>query len=499
MNRNYQSFKQQARELTELRSILSTLTWDQETMIPTLGSSIRAGQLSTLAAICHKRLTSPEMKEALEQLSEEPALSLWQQTSVKEMQRQYDKAVKIPETLISELAKTTSLAYQAWVTARNDSNFSTFFPWLKKVVELKREEARCLQSSGSLYEALLDEYEPKVTEFELDNLFESIKPKLSTLLDRIQSSKHIFKNSLAGDFPIHQQKIFGEKILTSMGFKWDAGRLDSSPHPFCTGLSPLDVRITTRYDEQDFSSSLFGIIHEGGHALYEQGLDLEHYGLPACEAISLGIHESQSRLWENQIARSRPFWEYWLPHLQKNFPQQLQSISLENFMRSINKVKASFIRVEADEITYGLHIILRYEIEKMLIGGDLEVKDIENVWNQKTHEYLGITPSCPSEGVLQDTHWSQGLIGYFPTYLLGTVYASQIFHSAQESIPELSEHIRAGRLYPLREWLQKKIHQHGKTLSASELIQEISGETLTNQYFLNYLENKFSELYDLKL
>ncbi|MEE8160207.1 MAG: carboxypeptidase M32, partial [Acidobacteriota bacterium] len=380
-----------------------------------------------------------------------------------------------------------------------NSDFSTFAPWLKKVVELKREEARCLQSSGSLYEALLDEYEPAMTEHELDDLFGTIRPRLSSLLERIQSSgKHLSQDFLTGNFSISRQETFGRAVLTAMGFEWDAGRLDCSPHPFCTGLSPLDVRITTRYNQQDFSSSLFGIIHEGGHALYEQGLESERYGLPACDAISLGIHESQSRLWENQVARNGPFWEYWLPRLQKTFPGQLDQVSLDDFVRAINRVEASFIRIESDEVTYGLHVILRYEIERLLIEEDLEVEDLENTWNQKTSDYLGIVPSCPAEGVLQDTHWSQGLIGYFPTYLLGTVYASQLFDSAEKSIPELSQHIRAGRLYPLREWLREKIHQRGKTVPAPTLIQEITGEALDSSRFLDYLEDKFGELYDLK-
>ena len=498
MNHTYQAFEEQARELAELCSVLNTLTWDQETMIPPLASPLRAGQLSTLAAVCHQRLTSPKMGETLEQLKEAD-LDLWQRASVREMGRQYDKAVRVPETLVRELAKTTSLAYQAWVVSRSNSDFSTFAPWLKKVVELKREEARCLQSSGSLYEALLDEYEPAMTVHELDDLFETIRPRLTSLLERIQSSgKHPSQNFQTGDFPISRQESFGRAVLTAMGFEWDAGRLDCSPHPFCTGLSPLDVRITTRYNQQDFTASLFGIIHEGGHALYEQGLDSERYGLPACDAISLGIHESQSRLWENQVARNGPFWEYWLPRLQKTFPGQLDQVSLDDFVHAINRVEATFIRVEADEVTYGLHVILRYEIEKLLIEEDLEVEDLENTWNQKTSDYLGIVPSDPAEGVLQDTHWSQGLIGYFPTYLLGTVYASQIFDSAEKSIPELSQHFRAGRLYPLREWLREKIHKRGKTVQAPILIQEITGDALNSSRFLDYLEDKFGALYDLK-
>ena len=282
-----------------------------------------------------------------------------------------------------------------------------------------------------------------------------------------------------------------------MGFKWETGRLDRSPHPFCVGLSPLDVRITTRYSEREFSSSFFGIIHEGGHALYEQGLNTKYYDSPACDAISLGIHESQSRLWENQIARSKPFWKYWLPNLRQIFPGQLDQLSLDDFVAAINCVKASLVRVESDEVSYGLHIILRYELERSLIEGDLQVSDLESAWNEKMNLYLGVVPPTPADGVLQDTHWSQGLIGYFPTYLLGNLYASQIFSKVQEAMPDLENDLRNGQLVPLREWLKEKIHQHGKTLTADELILDISGEPLSTHHFIDYLQDKFSQIYRL--
>lgn len=259
----------------------------------------------------------------------------------------------------------------------------------------------------------------------------------------------------------------------------------------------MDVRITTRYAEESFASSLFGIVHEGGHALYEQGLGVDHFGLPAGDSISLGIHESQSRLWENQVARGRPFWDYWYPHLKETFPGRFDTVSLDDFMPAINQVTASLIRVEADEVTYGLHVILRYELEKSLLEGSLAVRDLDQVWKERMRDYLGVVPEQSSEGVLQDTHWSQGLIGYFPTYLLGNLYAAQMFQQAQRDLPDLEQLFGSGELRPLREWLREKVHVHGKTFSASELIHRVSGEPLDSSYFLTYLETKFGDLYAL--
>lgn len=465
--------------------------------MPSRAGPFRARQFSTLSALYHQKLTSPDLGEILEHLSTEE-LGLWPQAAVREMRREHEKAVKLPEELVRELAKTTSLAYQAWVVARQKSDFPAFSPWLEKVLKLKQEEARCLQVSDSLYEALLDHYEPGMTVGKLDEFFAVIRPNLTSLLQKIlSSSKQPKRELLKGKFPAAQQEAFGRDVLSAMGFQWDAGRLDRSPHPFCSGLSPLDVRITTRYSEEDFGSSLFGMIHEGGHALYEQGLDPEHYGSLACDGISLGIHESQSRLWENQIARSRAFWDHWFPRLRQTFPGQLDHVSLEDFVHAINRVEASLIRVEADEVSYGLHVILRYELEKQLMEGDLEIQDLEEAWNTGMKEYLEVTPSNSAEGVLQDVHWSMGGFGYFPTYLLGNLYGAQIYHQVGEELPGLEEDIAAGNLLPLREWLGKKIHGKGKTVNADELIEQISGKPLTSKYFLNYLKHKFTPLYDL--
>ncbi|MEE2822645.1 MAG: carboxypeptidase M32 [Acidobacteriota bacterium] len=491
-------FEQQTEELMLLGSVLQTLSWDQETMMPSQGGSFRAKQISALSAFYHQKLIDPSLGALLERL-QDTDLELWLQTSVREIKRQRNKAIRLPEQLVRNLAETTSLAYAAWVQAREQSDWSQFAPWLEKIIRLKREEARYLQKSDVLYDALLDHYEPDMTTQVLDTLFAVLRPRLTELLNQIQASeKQPNSHLLKGSFPASKQRDFGHQVLSSMGFQWEAGRLDRSPHPFCTGLSPSDVRITTRYSEDDFSSSLFGIIHEGGHALYEQGLGSHHYGSAACDAISLGIHESQSRLWENQVGRSRAFWEYWFTPLKDTFPGKLDHLSIDSFVRAINRVEASLIRVEADEVSYGLHIILRYELEKLMIEGDLEVSDLEMAWNTKIEEYLGIIPSNAAEGVLQDIHWAHGSLGYFPTYLLGNLYAAQIFHQAKQTLPALEDNIRNGQLIPLREWLCTEIHQRAKTVTAEDLIQDLTGSPLSPHYFLDYLEKKFGDLYELR-
>ncbi|MEE8587130.1 MAG: carboxypeptidase M32, partial [Acidobacteriota bacterium] len=429
------------------------MSWDQEVMMPSRGGPFRAGQMSTLAALQHQRMTDPRLGELMEDLSQHP-LDTWDKASVREMKRSCTKAVKLPESLVRELARTRSEAYQVWVQARKDSDFPSFAPWLKKMFQLKRQEARCLAENGVLYDALLDDYEPAMTSARLDEVFSQLRPRLSNLLQRIQdSSFQPDRRLLRGDFPVEKQKEFGVRILSAMGFDWEAGRLDVSPHPFCVSLSPGDVRITSRYSDTELGKALFGMIHECGHALYEQGLDSGRYGQPAAEPISLGMHESQSRLWENVVARSRPFWTHWLPLLREAFPGSLAGADLDSFIPAVNLVEASLIRVEADEVTYGLHVILRYEIEKALVEGRMEVEELEQAWNGKMEEYLGIRPPNAAEGALQDTHWSQGLIGYFPTYLLGNIYGAPLWRQANRDLPALQDQLAGGEMLPLREWL----------------------------------------------
>ena len=497
MSASQEWFDKQSRELVHLASILEMLGWDQETTMPSSGAGARAQQSASLAALYHQRLTRPRWSEVLDEL-ESREQDEWTGAAVREMRRKYDRATRIPEALVREMAETASLGYEAWVAARKESDFEGFRPWLERILRLKRQEAACLATGDCLYDALLDDYEPGMTTRRLDPVFSRLRPQLTQLLGRIQEASHQPPAELlTGHYPRSAQEAFGRSVLATIGFDWKAGRLDVSPHPFCCGFSPQDVRITTRYGEDNFVSSFFGIVHEGGHALYEQGLGGDRYGSAACQSISLGIHESQSRLWENQVARSRPFWEYWYPRLRKTFPGQLDTVPLESFLRGVNRVEASLIRVEADEVTYGLHIILRYELEKALLDQDLPVSDLEGIWVERMRDYLGVVPGNAADGVLQDTHWSHGLVGYFPTYLLGNLYAAQIYARARQIFPGLDTQFSAGQYLPLREWLREQIHRKGRTRTAGELIMEISGEPLDSRYLLSYLEEKFSRLYQL--
>jgi carboxypeptidase Taq len=466
-------------------------------MMPSKAVRFRARQVATLATIYHQCLVDAEYGALLEDLGQE-TLDPWIGASVREAKRERDKAVRVPATLVHEIARTASLAYEAWVQARQESDFETFAPWLRKMTDLKRQEAACLTDDARLpYDALIDIYEPGMTTAQLDPLFEELRPRLAGLLERIMASPRQPKSEvIRGTFPTDQQETFGRMVITAMGFDWEAGRLDRSPHPFCSGLTPFDVRITTRYSEEDFSIAFFGMVHEAGHGLYEQGLDPDRFGLHACEAISLGIHESQSRLWEIFVARSGAFWDHWFEKLRQQFPGQFNT-TLHDFLHAVNQVKAGPIRVDADEVTYGLHVILRYEIEKALMEETLEVEDLEQVWNSKMASYLQVTPAHASEGVLQDVHWSHGLIGYFPTYLLGTLYAAQLFRKALDEIGSLQEEIASGHLLSLREWLRQKVHQPGRTRTAEQLIREVTGANLNSEHFLDHLEDKYGRLYAL--
>ncbi len=492
-----EQFQTYSRQLSDLRSASSLLNWDQETKMPPRGVADRAGQAATLARLYHQRLVSDRYRDLMEQ-AESHSDDPWTQADVREARRLHGKATKLPPTLVSELARTTSLAFDAWTSARQASDFTSFAPWLTRIVALKRQEAECLQIGQTRYDALLDEYEPGAREADLHRVFCRLRPLLTDLLGRLLASrKQPPPNLLKGHYPIAEQKRFGRQVLTAMGFDWDSGRLDQSPHPFCSGLSPRDVRITTRYNEEDFGVAIFGMIHEAGHGLYEQGLDSERHGLPATSSISLGIHESQSRLWENLVGRSRGFWQHWYPLLQEAFPGQFDGLPLDGFLGGINRVDAGLIRVEADEVSYGLHVILRFELERELLAGNLEADELETRWNLLMEDFLGIRPPDAATGVLQDVHWSSGLFGYFPTYLIGTMYATQFYLQALKELPDLEESIAGGDLSQLREWLRDRIHLQGKLYQAEELVQQVTGTILSDSQFVDYLTWKYERLYDI--
>jgi carboxypeptidase Taq len=419
--------------------------------------------------------------------------------NVREIRRAYDRAVKLPEALVEELARVTTQAQQVWQQARRDSDFALFQPWLEKIVRLKREEAAAVgTASGIPYDALLDEYEPGATTAEITRTFADLRDQLAPLVAAIAASKRKSTTEiLHRDYPVEGQREFGQATAAAIGFDFHAGRLDSTTHPFCSGLGPGDCRLTTRYNPNFFNESFFGILHEAGHGIYEQGLDPEHFGTPAGSAASLGIHESQSRLWENQVGRSQAFWERFLPQAQRVFPSALSDVSLDDFVFAINDVRPSFIRVEADEATYNLHIILRFELEQALVSGDLAVADVPGAWNEKFKRSLGLKVLDDAHGCLQDIHWSGGGIGYFPTYTLGNLYAAQFMARARDDLGDLDEAFRRGEFGSLKTWLNEKIHRPGRRFRASELCRRVTGRPLRPEPLMSYLRQKYAPLYGI--
>jgi len=496
------------REVQHLNSAASLLSWDQETYMPAGGGQARADQLATLQGLAHDKLVSPEVEallmrwvdpstgQARDQLGDawdEPSRAL-----LRETWRDFSRARKLPSEFVKRLGRECSLAQQVWAEARAQNSFKRFLPNLRTIVALKLEETRYLGYRDSPYDALLDTYEPGSTVAELTPLFATLKARLVPLLNRVTQSRTAVDDALLFQaYDQTRQVEFGKLVLTAMGYDFDRGRLDLSAHPFTTSFHPTDVRVTTRVYETEFSACLFSCIHEGGHGLYDQGLDQERYGTPLGEALSLGIHESQSRLWENCVGRSRSFWRCFYPLLQQLFPEQLQAVELDRFYMAINRVTPSLIRVEADELTYNLHIMLRFEIERDLIEGRIAVEDLPAAWNDKMRAYLGLVPPTDADGVLQDVHWSLGAIGYFPTYALGNLYSVQLYEQARRDIQGLEEEIRAGRLTVLKQWLNQKVHRWGRAFTADHLIRRITGGPLSPEPFLAYLEKKYGELYRL--
>jgi carboxypeptidase Taq len=503
-----------AREQAMLASCSAVLGWDEQTYMPTGGASHRGNQMALLAGLHHERATDPKIGELLAIVAES---NLTADTgsptavNVRELSRSYQRRVRLPRTLVEELARTTSMAQPEWVAARAANDFGRFRPWLDKIVHLKQEESTCLSSGSaagpgaSIYDPLLDDYEPGATTAELAILFESLRRELVPLVAAIAEAGRSrpgvgSQNGVAvlnRSYPRDRQKVFGEAVAAAVGFDFARGRLDVAAHPFCTGIGPGDCRITTRYDEKQFSDAFFGVLHEVGHGLYEQGLDPAHHGTPMGEAVSLGVHESQSRLWENAVGRGRAFWTYWFPMAKRVFHDALNDVTLDAFHAAVNRVEPSLIRVQADEATYNLHIIVRFEIEQALLTGALPVADLPAAWNQKYTETLGVTPKTDAEGCLQDIHWSAGLFGYFPTYSLGNLYAAQLFAKAQSELGGLDEAFARGDFTPLLDWLRLKIHRQGQRERPATLIEHVTGTKPSHTFLINSLQQKYSELYGI--
>ncbi|MER3414620.1 MAG: carboxypeptidase M32 [Gemmataceae bacterium] len=495
----YEELAHRERERHLLASSAAVLSWDERTYMPSRGAALRADQLALLARLVHERLTDPRVGELLDILQDSDLArgDTPQAANIRAWRHDYRRAVRLPKKLVEELARATTLGQQAWQEARQRADFALFRPHLEKIVRLKREEAQALHEQGSLYDALLDEYEPGMTVEQLTRVLGELRRQLVPLLQHILASRRGCPQILQRHYPVDRQEEIGRQVATAIGFDFSAGRLDRTVHPFCSGIGPGDVRLTTRYHPRHFGQAFFGVLHEAGHGLYEQGLSAEAFGTPIGQACSLGIHESQSRLWENFVGRSRPFWEYFYPAVREAFPEALGTVALDEFLLAVNYVERSLIRVEADEVTYNLHILLRFELEQALLTQDLPVADLPAAWNHILYDLLELRPENDAAGCLQDIHWSAGLFGYFPTYTLGNLYAAQFMEKAHADIPSLKDHIRHGRFEPLLDWLREHIHRHGRRYLPGELCRRITGRELSAEPFLRYLRSKYAELYGL--
>lgn len=490
------------KQVALLRSCAEVLGWDEQTYLPPGGAEHRANQLSLLAGLVHERATSPRLGDllaALETSGEASDGDSPQAVNIREARRNFDRATKLPRRLVEEISRVTSLAQQQWVAARKKADAADFIPWLEKVVALKREEAEAIgYGDGVPYDALLDDYEPDAKTADVEAIFTPLRDELVPLVAAIKDSgRQPDRAIITRSYPIDAQREFATEAARQIGFDFHQGRLDVAAHPFCSGFGPGDCRLTTRYDEHHFPGAFFGVLHEAGHGIYEQGLDKDAFGTPMGEFTSLGIHESQSRMWENFVGRSRPFWTHSYAPAQQAFPEALGDVAVDDFYRAINDVRPSFIRVEADEVTYNLHIMLRFELEQPLIAGDLKPADVPGVWNETFTRYFDLTPPDDALGCLQDIHWSGGSMGYFPTYALGNMYAAQIFEQARKDVGDLDAQFARGEFQPLRAWLNENIHRRGKQYPPGRLVEVVTGEPLSHRPLAAHLHAKFDELYGL--
>jgi carboxypeptidase Taq len=498
MKKEYQKYVETLQKRADIEYASAVLSWDKETYMPPKGAKFRSQQVATLSGIAHEIFTDKSFGTILKTLNNNSdRLSTKEKRNVELSLREYSRIEKLNTSFVIERSKAVSKAYHAWVAARKVNNYDTFKEALGALIEIKRKEATLIGFEKHPYDALLDEFEPGMTVEKLDILFKDVREQLVEFVNQIKSKPQVDNSFLKKFYPKDKQWEFGIGLLKNMGYDFEGGRQDVSPHPFTINFSPEDVRVTTRVDENDLANMTWSCIHEGGHALYEQGLPSEQYGLPLGTHLTVGIHESQSRLWENHIGRSLKYWEFHYPTLQKIFPENLSNISLQDFYFGINRIAPNLIRTEADELHYHFHIMIRYEIEKSLIEGSIEVEDLDTFWNKKYQEYLGVKVTNDNIGILQDVHWAHGVFGYFPTYSIGSFYAAQLFAKAQDEIPNLAQLTASGDNMPLLDWLRDKVHRHGKQFEAEELVKNITGEPLNFKYFMDYCKSKYSEIYKL--
>ena len=498
----YQRLCDHARQAALMQSTLALLEWDQQTGLPTAADGYRGEQITWLAGELHACHTDPKIGDWLGQLESSPAdcnsLGPAAASNIRNFRRDYDRNVRLPAELVTSLARATSSAHRIWIDARQRDDFSLFAPALTEIVNLKQQVADCDDQADCRYDVLLDEYEPGAKTAEVAGVLESLRQELVPLVQQIsESSASVSDELLRRDFPIDAQAKFAKEAARQIGFDFKRGRIDVTHHPFCTEMGPNDCRITTRYDASFFSSAFFGTLHEAGHGIYEQGLPGHDYGLPTGRYCSLGIHESQSRLWENLVGRSREFWTHFFVPAVAQFPAALAGVDVDDFYRAINVVRPSLIRVEADEATYNLHIIIRFELEQELINGTLAIDDLPDAWNDRYESMLGVRPASAADGVLQDVHWSAGLFGYFPTYALGNLYASQLMETATEKLGDLAGKFATGEFGSLKDWLNGEIHARGQQLNASDLVETVTGAPLSQEPLLRHLRQKLVPIYGL--
>lgn len=495
-----EKFLELVKRIRYYNDALAVLFWDLRTGAPKKGVAQRSEVIGMISEEIYKLTTSEEMEKYLlhfEAPDNSGTMDDMLRAVVKDCRREFDRYRKIPGDRYKEYVILTSNAESVWEDAKNSNDFQMFRPYLEKIVAFNQEFIELWGYKGNKYNTLLDINEPGMTVEKLDGIFNQLRARIVPLAAKISSSKRGAEENVLGQhFDIKKQEEFSLYILKEMGYDFEAGRLDESEHPFTIGINPGDVRITTHYYPEDFASALMSAMHEGGHALYEQNISSELYGTPLCTGASMGIHESQSRFWENIIGRSKGFWEQYYGELQKVFPEQLGGVSLDSFYKAINKVEPSLIRVEADEVTYNLHVMIRYEIEKALINGEMQVADLPEIWNAKMQEYLGVVPPNDTKGVLQDVHWAGGSFGYFPSYTLGNIYAAQIYHTARKEVADFDKLIARGELQKIKQWLADKVYQYGKLMEPEELVRKITGEAIDPRYLVEYLENKYKNIYE---
>jgi carboxypeptidase Taq len=484
------------RRLDRLQSIGGLLGWDELTLMPPGGTALRGEQKAALTEIICHEARRPEIckqVERLEALADQ--LNDDQRAVVREARRSLDQFLRIPPEFAARKSRAQSASYQAWVKARADNDFPAFLPHLREQLALAREQAAFFDDSDA-YDYWIDQFDPGMTRAAIEPLFAELAPQLRDLAQRIISAPNQPREDIFRGFPIDRQEQFLRSVVSSMGFDFNRGRIDTSVHPFCGG-HPMDTRMTTRFDADNPIDSLSSSMHETGHALYEQGLDDEFAGTALGMHVGMAVHESQSRLWENMVGRSEAFWQYWEPRYRELFDSQLAGIDSAEFLRAFNRVAISPIRVDADEITYNLHIILRFELEKGMFAGTIALEDLPDAWNQLSSDILGYTPTTHREGCLQDVHWSDGLFGYFPSYCLGNLLAAQLWQTVQTAIPDLSEHIASGRMAPLLEWLRSNIHARGRREYTQALAMRVTGKELSTAPLVSYLQDRYLPLYRL--